>query len=68
MKAEFLIFQEIVPAYRVGIFRMMYQRFGSLLCHSMPTKKSKVASASDMIDYPNEILNTFRSNSRNQKV
>jgi 1,2-diacylglycerol 3-alpha-glucosyltransferase len=59
MKSSILIFQQIVPAYRVPIFKAFYFRFNSILCHSIKNRKSKIRSATDVIDYPHEIIKNY---------
>lgn len=59
MKSNILIFQQIVPAYRVPVFRSMYRKFGSILCHSTHNRSSHIASATQSIDFPHEIVKNY---------
>ena len=68
LKSPVLIFQQIVPAYRVPVFREMSARLKTILCHSTENKSSKICSAANTIDFPNEILFNKDNFGTNQKV
>jgi glycosyltransferase involved in cell wall biosynthesis len=59
MPGRLLIFQQIVPSYRVPVFRAMYNRFNSLLCHSTNNRSSKIASAVHKIDFPHKVIRNY---------
>jgi len=54
-----ILFQRIIPSYRVSIFKQLFYRFGIITCHSKERKKGKVKSAQEQIDYPNELIGRF---------
>jgi glycosyltransferase involved in cell wall biosynthesis len=56
LKGQVLIFQQIVPAYRVPVFRALYRKCGSLLCHSRENRNSRIVSAAGSIDFPHLII------------
>lgn len=51
-----LLFQRIVPSYRVAMFRYLYQELGIVVCHSKPRKNGKINAAHEQMDYPNEMI------------
>jgi glycosyltransferase involved in cell wall biosynthesis len=51
-----LLFQKVVPSYRVGIFRKLYQKFGLMVCHSLEKKGSSWPSFYKQMDFPNILL------------
>lgn len=59
MNNRILLFQRIIPSYRVPIFKHLFLRFGIITCHSKERKKGKVKSAQEHIDYPNELIGRF---------
>lgn len=59
MSGKILIFQQIVPSYRVPVFKAMHYKFGSILCHSLNNKSSRIQSAGESIDYPHEIIKNY---------
>ena len=54
--SKILIFQHIVPEYRIAVFRKMHIRFGAVLCHSRQQHTSKIDSAFQNIEYQNEMI------------
>lgn len=59
MNNRILLFQRIIPSYRVSIFKQLFYRFGIITCHSKERKKGKVKSAQEHIDYSNELIGRF---------
>lgn len=51
MSGSILLFQRIVPSYRVPVFRRLHEELGVVVCHSIDQR-----SAVDSIDFPHEIL------------
>lgn len=66
--SSILIFQPIVPSYRVPIFREMHKRFDAILCHSQKNQHSKIRCAAEKINFPNEVLRNLDHFGTNQKV
>jgi glycosyltransferase involved in cell wall biosynthesis len=52
-----LLFQRIVPDYRVPIFRMLFEKCGIIVCHSREKSGASIVSNYGEIDYPNMLLN-----------
>lgn len=54
MSAPILLFQRIVPSYRVPVFRRLHKELGVVVCHS-PELEDKVKLSGDrMMDFPSE--------------
>jgi glycosyltransferase involved in cell wall biosynthesis len=51
-----LLFQRVVPAYRVPIFKALSQNFGVIVCHSIERPKATWKSFHDNMDYRNILL------------
>lgn len=54
-KAEILLFQRLVPAYRSGVFKAMHERLGIMLCYSSNRKQNDFGPGSQ-VDFPSERL------------
>lgn len=51
-----LIFQKVVPSYRVAVFKELYYRYGIVTCHSKERKGSTWRSFHTEMDFPNELV------------
>ncbi len=47
-----LIFQRILPYYRLPVFRRLYNQFGAIVCHSEERKGASLTSAWREADFP----------------
>lgn len=54
IKSGTILFQRIIPSYRVPIFRYLYQQFGIIVCHSNEGKLGKIKADLTSIDFPTE--------------
>lgn len=54
-----LVFQRIIPSYRVPLFRYLHQKLGIIVCHSKERNNGKIKSDLESIDYPSELINRF---------
>ena len=59
-----LIFQRIVPEYRVGLFRNLYDELGLMVCHSQEPKGTRPASAHSLIDFKSVFLKGYYAPNR----
>jgi glycosyltransferase involved in cell wall biosynthesis len=57
---KILLFQRILPAYRVPLFKILYELHGVLTCYSLPTKNNSLASAISELKYPSIRLKRFQ--------
>lgn len=48
---DILLFQRIVPSYRVPVFRRLNEELGIVVCHSIDER-----SVHDQIDFPHEVM------------
>ena len=51
-KKSMLLFQRILPAYRIPVFRRLYQEFGMIPCYSLPVSSISPENAGREIDFP----------------
>lgn len=58
-KNNTLLFQKVIPSYRVTVFRALYDRFGTIVCHSLERKNATWRSFHDRMNFPNERLSRF---------
>ena len=59
IKNNILLFQKIIPPYRIEIFRELSNRLGVIICHSKGLKGSSNKPASQEFDFLNERLSAF---------
>jgi glycosyltransferase involved in cell wall biosynthesis len=55
---KILLFQRIIPAYRLPVFKQLYERLGIIVCHSESKKGSSLSSIVDH-EFPTEKLKRF---------
>jgi glycosyltransferase involved in cell wall biosynthesis len=55
-KSNILLFQRILPAYRIPVFRALHKRFGVITCYSDEKKGQSLKSVNNGIDFPAEKL------------
>lgn len=55
-EGNILLFQRLVPAYRVPVFRELYRRYGIITCHSREKKGDVKKSYVKEMDFPNESI------------
>jgi glycosyltransferase involved in cell wall biosynthesis len=53
---KILLFQKVVPSYRVPVFRKLYQNYGVITCHSREKKGNIKKSFVHQMDFPNELI------------
>lgn len=51
-----LLFQRLVPHYRVPIFRQLFEKLNIIVCHSKEKKSSSLLSFHNQMEYPNELI------------
>ena len=51
-----LLFQRVVPSYRVPIFKALREKFGVIVCHSIERPNASWKSFHDKMDYLNILL------------
>lgn len=51
-----LLFQRIVPAYRLPLFQRLYERLGVIVCHSRERRGSSLKSMGANLGFPSEHL------------
>lgn len=51
-KKPVILFQRILPSYRVPIFRYLYNELNVLVCHSKAPRFGKIGSNLEKVDYP----------------
>jgi glycosyltransferase involved in cell wall biosynthesis len=51
-----LLFQKLIPYYRIAVFKNLFQSLGIVTCHSLGLKGSSNKSFNERIDFPTEIL------------
>jgi glycosyltransferase involved in cell wall biosynthesis len=54
-----LIFQRIVPEYRIGLFRNLHKELGLVVCHSQEPKGTRPKSAADLINFQSVFLKAY---------
>jgi glycosyltransferase involved in cell wall biosynthesis len=47
-----ILFQRILPSYRIQVFRKLFNLFGIITCYSEPAKKSGIKNAEENLDFP----------------
>lgn len=63
-----LLFQKVVPSFRVPIFKVLYEKYKILVCHSLERKQSTWQSAYSFMDFPNILLKRFYYMNRDTTV
>ena len=63
-----LLFQKVVPSYRVPIFKALYERFGIVTCHSIERKNASWKSFVKDMEYPNVLLRRYYYEQRDTSV
>jgi len=58
-KKPVILFQRVLPSYRVPMFRYLYNDLNILVCHSKPPRFGKIASNLEKVDYPVESVGRF---------
>jgi glycosyltransferase involved in cell wall biosynthesis len=53
-KTNILLFQRIMPAYRIPVFKELYRRFGVFTCYSDEKKGQSLKSENKGVDFPAE--------------
>ena len=56
---DILLFQKLIPYYRIEVFKKLYLNFGIITCHSKGLSWSTVKSFYNQLDYFTEILTSF---------
>src|SRR5690625_1684041 len=51
-KKPVILFQRVLPSYRVPMFRYLYNDLNILVCHSKPPRFGKITSNLQKVDYP----------------
>lgn len=54
MSISILLFQRIVPSYRVPVFRRLYEALGVVVCHSPELEDRVKLSGDELMDFPSE--------------
>ena len=63
-----LLFQKVVPSYRVPVLRELYNRFGIVTCHSTERRSSTWRSFLERMDFPHKVISKFAVGSRESNV
>lgn len=58
-KGGTLLFQKVVPSYRVPIFRMLCNTLGIVVCHSLAKKTASWQSFHERMDFPNILIKSL---------
>jgi len=59
---KIVLFQRILPAYRIPVFRRLYGLFGILTCYSNPVDKGGIRNADEKLDFPVYKINRVHIN------
>lgn len=55
-KNRVLLFQRIIPSYRIPLFHYLYDKFGIIVCHSKEGRRGKIKGDIDNLTFPTEII------------
>ncbi|RLD83072.1 MAG: hypothetical protein DRJ02_13365, partial [Bacteroidetes bacterium] len=54
-KTNILLFQRLIPHYRVALFKKLHEKLGIVVCHSRARKGASLQEQQEL-DFPNEVL------------
>lgn len=58
-KKPVILFQRVLPSYRVPMFRYLYNELNVLVCQSKPPRFGKITSNLEKVDYPTMCVGRF---------